>query len=183
MAELKERYARALLELSDESGMVEKHIKEAAFIHDSLNTLSGEAMSFLNHPSIPDKAKLGFFKQLFDDKVSDIFTGFLYLTVEKSREAVILPTLQTFIDMANRKLGKVSAIVVSAAPLRKEQISTLQKLLSSKMNKQVGLETKVDPAVIGGMYIQFEERLIDRTVRTQLKNLKEIVKKGVLNDS
>ncbi|MGI5900680.1 MAG: ATP synthase F1 subunit delta [Christensenellales bacterium] len=189
MAELKEIYANALLELSVEGDVLDENMQQAALIRDVLK--SEQVESFLIHPSIPDSAKKTFLQQLFyeknengekSEKVSDELMGFLHLAIDKSRETQILPSLDAFIDMGNKHKGKLTATVVSAAELRPEQVSKLRDLLARKTGKQVDLVARVDPAVIGGMYIHMEGRLIDRTVRTQLKNMKEIVRRGVSND-
>lgn len=176
MAELKERYAAALLELSIESGQTKEQIEQAVLIRDTLR--NGDAEAFLAHPGIPADAKREFLRRLFEKKVFDGLMGFLYLAVAKNRETLILPALEAYIDMGNRQQGKMPATVVSAVPLRREQADALQSLLSKKLNKQVEVVFKTDPAVIGGLYLQIDDRLIDRTVRTRLKKMTEMVRKG-----
>ncbi len=180
MAELREIYAAALLDLSIDSNRLDENMQQAAFMLDTLQ--DGQLESFLVHPSIPDSAKKELLQQLFGGKASSDLMGFLSLAVERSREALILPSLQTFMDLADKHKGKLTAMVVSAVELREEQVIKLADLLSGKMKKNVEIITRVDPAVIGGLYIHIEGRLIDLTVRTQLKNMKEIVRRGVSND-
>ncbi len=174
MAHLKQRYAAALIELSLEADMLDRHIEQAAFIQDALQI--GQAEDFLIHPGIADSVKRELVHRLFAEKISGEFMGFLYLAIEKSREALILPVLREYIDTANRRKGKIPATVVSAVELRREQLSALQALLSKKLGKQVDLAARHDPAVIGGLYIYAEGRLIDRTVRTQLSNMKKTIR-------
>jgi F-type H+-transporting ATPase subunit delta len=176
MAELKDRYAGALFELSVETGMLKQHIEQAGLIQSALKRDPVEP--FLVHPHIPDEAKRALLQSLFNGRISDELMGFLHLAIARSREALILPSLEAYIDKGNRHLGKTSAHVVSAAPLSEKQRLALYGMLSKKLDKQVEILHTVDPALIGGFYIHVEGRLIDRTLRTQLRNLKERLKRG-----
>lgn len=176
MAQLKDRYAAALFELSLESGMPEKHMEQAAMVKNVLEMDGCE--DFLLHPHVPNTVKYEFLNSLFEEKISSELMGFLYLAISKSREAAILPAISAYIDLGNRHSGKVTAYVVSAADLRQEQLSGLEKLLSQKLEKQVEVKARTDPSLIGGFYIHIEGRLIDRTVRSRINNMKESLKRG-----
>ncbi|NLV86101.1 MAG: ATP synthase F1 subunit delta [Clostridiales bacterium] len=176
MAQLKDRYASALFDLSMESGRPEKHMEQALLVQRALEVDGCE--EFLAHPHITNEEKYEFLQKLFAGKISDDLMGFLYLAVDKSREQTIAPALASFIDMLSLHSGKVTASVVSATALSQKQLSDIGKLLSQKLDKQVEIEAQVDPALIGGFYIHVEGRLIDRTVRTQLNNMKDRLKRG-----
>ncbi|MGI6161242.1 MAG: ATP synthase F1 subunit delta [Christensenellales bacterium] len=180
MAELKDRYAAALFELSLESGMLEEHAKQAAIVRDALE--NERLQSFMQHPHIPDAAKRELLQSLFKDGVSDDLMGLLFLAISKSREAMIVPALTAYIDMKNRHTGKMVASVVSASQLSERQLSKLHAVLSEKTNKQVELLPRVDASLLGGFYIHLNGYLIDRTVRTQLSNMKESLKRGGANE-
>ncbi|MGI6238965.1 MAG: ATP synthase F1 subunit delta [Christensenellales bacterium] len=176
MAELKDRYAAALYELSVEAGALDAHVEQAQFMLDALS--AGDCADFLSHPHIPDDAKRSLLHTLFAGKIADSFLGFLHLAIEKSREGIILPTLTAYLARAKRAQGRLPARVVSAAPLTEDQLRALTDVLSRKLKKKVELAPRVDPALIGGFYVHVDGRLIDRTVRTQLYNLKESLMKG-----
>lgn len=171
-----QRFAKTLFELSLEGEASQRFIDEAVFLRDTLK--DSEITDFLVHPHIADSDKIKFLQDLFKDKVSENLMGFLYLAVSKSREAYIVPALSLYIDMANRHRGKVTAKVVSAAKLTKEQIDELSALLSKKLGKQVEIVAETDPELIGGFLIHVDGRLIDCTVRTQLHNMKKSIKRG-----
>ncbi|MGI5935871.1 MAG: ATP synthase F1 subunit delta [Oscillospiraceae bacterium] len=176
MAELKERYAYALYELALEKGELEKGLEQAAFVAGELKRSRSE--EFLTHPNVPDSAKRELLDSLFSGKISDDLMGFLYLAVKNSHEAIILPALEAFMDMAKRHGGRMVAFVVSPAPLREEQILALRGLLARKLGREVDIQTQVDPALIGGFYVHVGSRLIDLTVRSRLNNMRENLKKG-----
>lgn len=179
MAKLKDRYANALLELSEEKGTLENDLEQAVFVRDALEESS--VQSFLLYPHVPDTAKHQLFQNAFSDRLAKHLMGFLYLMVRKNREFLIVSSLNEFIYRANKRLGKVEAKVVSAKALTEKQIKTIQTLLSKKNNMQVEVKATVDPDVIGGFYVLVNGYVFDRTVRTDLNNMKERLKRGSLN--
>ena len=176
MAELKERYAQALFELALESNSLEQMLEQAALVQVILE--KNQLEPYLSHPHISNQNKEDLLQSLFAQRISKELLGFLSFAIVKKREALILPTLSAFLELGNQHRGKMTAKVVSAVPLQEEQLSSLRKLLSDKLKKQVKLQSRVDPAVIGGFYIYVDGRLIDRTVRTQLRNIKKSIEIG-----
>jgi len=177
VAQLKDRYAAALIEISEESGQLGEYLEQVKAVYDALNR--DECVQFLQHPHIPSAAKKQLFTSLFDGKISADIMGFLFLSVDKNRETLLIPALSAYIDMANKKLGRLEANVVSAAALSKQQLSRLQSVLTAKLQKQVEVKHSVDPGLIGGLYIHVDGRLIDCSIRTQLKRLRESMEGGV----
>lgn len=176
MAQLSNRYAAAIFELSVERGKLDENLDQAIVMRDKLE--DKECQEFLTHPRIKATDKRKFFDDVFLDKINTDLMGFLHLAVNKGREEFIVPALDGFIDMANDHLLRTTATVVSAVPLRTEQITALAALLSKKISKQVTIEQKTDPAVIGGLYIQVDGYFLDRTVRTRLQDIKISLSEG-----
>lgn len=176
MASLKERYANALLELSEESGTLEKDLEQVTLIHDALK--EGEVQAFLMHPHILDSVKNQLFEKVFSESITKHLMGFLHLMVRKNRESLIIPVLAEYINCTNKRLGKIEAKVVSAKTLTEEQMKSIQVALSKKTGMQVKIEAKVDPSVIGGFYILVDGRIFDGTVRSKLNIMKESLKRG-----
>ena len=181
MAKLKDRYANALLEISEEAGTLEKDLEEVILVRDTLK--SHDVQVFLVHPHVPDSTKNQLFQKVFSDKISKYLMGFLYLMVRKNRESLIIPTLTEYINCTNRKLGKIEAKVVSAKELTERQIESIRITLSNKLGMNVEIEAKVDPDVIGGFYVLIDGHIFDRTVRSQLNIMKQRLKRGSYYDS
>ncbi|MCL2671599.1 MAG: F0F1 ATP synthase subunit delta [Clostridiales bacterium] len=70
------------------------------------------------------------------------------------------------------------ATVVSAAELSDAQLSALTALLSQKLHNEVVLSVSIDPSLIGGLYIHVDGRVIDRSVKRQIADMKDSLKKG-----
>jgi|LSQX01.3.fsa_nt_gb F-type H+-transporting ATPase subunit alpha len=176
MAKLTNRYAEALLELSREKGSFERDLKQAALLKESIS--DPQTKAFLTYPNVPDREKLSVLQTAASDDAPEHLKGFLRLMVEKSRESLILPILEEYIELLSRSTGRLKAKLVSAKELSEKQRELIRNLLSSKTNRQVELECSVDPDVLGGFYILADGRVFDCTVRTELIRMKEYLKKG-----
>lgn len=176
MASLNERYGAALFDIALEKDSPEKQLEQAVLLRDILSR--EDSKGFLIHPHIPDSDKHKFVNNLFKGRISSHLLGFLYLSIDKNREGLIVPALSAYIDRLNEHLGRVEASVVSASSFSEAQLERLSSVLSKKLDKQVKISHRVDPALLGGFYVYVDGRLIDRTVKTQLINMRETIIRG-----
>jgi F-type H+-transporting ATPase subunit delta len=151
MAKLEDRYANALFELSVESDSLEEDLKQAILVRETFKSV--DVQGFLVNPDVPDAAKQQLFHNAFSGKISQRLMGFLFLMVRKKREMLIVPVLTEYIERVNRRLGRIEAKVVSAKALTEKQIEAIRTVLSQKIERQVEVNTTVDPDVLGGFYI------------------------------
>lgn len=176
MAQIKERYAQALFEISKEKDTFASDLEQAMLVEQTLNTES--AQNFLLHPGISESEKLRLFQNAYGETVSAHIMGFLSLMLHKHREEHIVSALNKYIELVNRHNGRVEARVVSASLLTGDNIEAIRKMLSSLLDLTVDIKTEIDPDVIGGFYIIVEGKIFDGTVRSQLNKMKSIFYKG-----
>jgi F-type H+-transporting ATPase subunit delta len=181
MADLGKRYATALFELSAEQNLLAQYLDQATFLRNALQ--EEECKTFINHPRVTGKEKIAFFSQVFSGHIHRDMMGFLHLAVTKNREAFLLPALNQLVEMIRRHMNQTTARVVSAVPLSGEQLARLAALLTRKLNKRVDIQVLIDPAVIGGISIQADGFFVDRTLRYQLRSMKEEINHLVKKES
>lgn len=178
MARIRDRYAKALFEISIEANSLKKDYDNVVWIRDSLN--DEETQVFLAHPGIPNFDKSELLKSVFSDKINQHMMGFLHTMVDKNRESFILETLDQYIKLVNRHFGKIKALLVSAKELTNKQMESISNVLSKKTNMEVNIESKIDPDIIGGFYILIDGKIYDNTIRTTLKSMKKNIYKGTV---
>lgn len=176
MAKLENRYAKALLDISAEKGILEEDLKQAETIREILER--ADVQAFLVHPHIPDSAKQELLQKTFKEQLSDYMMGFLFLMIQKNRESTIVPALTEFIVHTNRRLGKVEARVVSATELTETHLEAIRQTLKNQLKMDIIIKSVVDPDVIGGFYILVDGQVFDGTVRNELNVMKERLKRG-----
>jgi len=153
-------------------------LDQAAFVRDALKT--DKCRKIMELPRSADEEKRKFLESVFAERIHDDLMGILYLLTAEGRADEITRTLTAFINMGTVYTGRTTAYVVSATDLSEIQIEKLEEALSKKLKKPVDVEIEVDPSLIGGLYISVDGCLIDHTVKKQLSDLKESIKRGIL---
>ena len=72
--------------------------------------------------------------------------------------------------------GEVSAEVTSAEKLSSAQVTKLKAALKAQVGRDVQMEEKVDPSLLGGLVVKVGSRMVDNSLRTKLQNLKIAMK-------
>ena len=93
---------------------------------------------------------------------------------------------QNELDKVDQDLSKVQAMLDQSADLKRlvnspafaaeDQQRALKEKLKSSFGKDVRLNTKVDPSLLGGLVVKVGSRMFDSSLRTKLMNLKVVLK-------
>jgi F-type H+-transporting ATPase subunit delta len=63
--------------------------------------------------------------------------------------------------------------VVASSPLDTPMLEQLRQMLHVISGKEVVLDEKADPALLGGLLVELEGKIYDGSVRTQLETMKQ----------
>lgn len=85
---------------------------------------------------------------------------------------------QEFRREMNLRKGIVVARVATAAPVGTSEQESLSRTLHQMTGKQVQLEFKTDPSLIGGVVTRVGSMVYDGSVRTQLQEIEQRLKLG-----
>lgn len=164
------RYGQALFELALESGDLDTREEEIRLMVDTF-TSEEEFFNILNHPKLSKKDKLDMLKAIFEGKVCDDFVGFLYLTVDKSRQEHIVDILNYTLARIEEYNGFVTAHVESAVPLADIDKKLIVSKLEAQTGKKITLEAVVDESLIGGLIIRINDRIVDNSIKRNLHRM------------
>jgi F-type H+-transporting ATPase subunit delta len=99
--------------------------------------------------------------------------------VAANRRANALPTMiASFEKLAAEDRGAISAQVTTALPLTDAQAKALAASLRLAFGKDPEIETKVDPAILGGLKVRVGSRLYDASLKSRLDSLKFALKRA-----
>lgn len=166
------RYAKSLLELADEKGVLEEVQQDMLL----LNSVCEENRSFLlmlKNPIIKHRKKKAILELIFNGKVNDVTMAIFDIITRKNREA-ILPSIATeFIKQYNIKKGVEVAKVITTVPLDAKLKKEFENIvLQISKSKSVQLEEVVDENIIGGFVLKVGDRQIDDSIKTKINELK-----------
>jgi F-type H+-transporting ATPase subunit delta len=178
MASMAGRYAAALFELAKEQRQLEQVERDVATFQSMLDG-SGDLRRLVRSPviSADDQAK-ALAAVLEKAGISGLTGNFLKLIARNRRLFAAADMLKGFRTLLARERGEVSADVASAHPLTSEQMQLLSDTLRTSIGKNVRIDTRVDPSLLGGLIVKIGSRMIDSSLRTKLNNLK-VVMKGI----
>jgi F-type H+-transporting ATPase subunit delta len=172
------KYARALIELALE-GKKEERCGEELEAFATLVKGNAELWSFLTGPAGEKELKHATMGEILKKaKYLPLVDNFIRLLLDKERVMFIGEIARAYGRLLDEHRGKVKARLVSAAPLSSGEIKEIQKKLSDALKRAIVLEASVDPALIGGAVAYVGGRVFDGSIRTELNNIRDNLKKG-----
>lgn len=110
--------------------------------------------------------------------ISGLAANFLKTVAANRRLFAVGDMVKAFRALVARHRGEVTAQVVVAEALDQRHRDALAGALKSVTGKQVGLDIKVDPSIIGGLVVRLGSRMIDSSLRTKLNSIKIAMKEA-----
>ncbi|MFQ5989251.1 MAG: ATP synthase F1 subunit delta [Candidatus Methylomirabilales bacterium] len=167
------RYAKALVEVATEADALESvgaELSSVATLWDAEPAMTG----FFSNPGVllKDKAQTltGLARQM---ELSPLLSRFLDLLLTRDRLQALPAISRVYQDLMNTRLGRAQAVVTTTAPLAPDLTESLRRQMTEVLGKSVLLESKVEPAILGGIVVQVNSTVYDGSLRTQLRQLRE----------
>jgi F-type H+-transporting ATPase subunit delta len=110
--------------------------------------------------------------------LSEVMRAFLLLVFDKGRIGFLASINDFYQKLADEVKGIARASLVSAGALSSETVEKIRATLSKKTGKDIILEVEQDPSLIGGIVTRIGDLVLDGSIRTQLLNMKESLKRG-----
>ena len=169
---LSARYARSIMDLAIEKGQLDKIHNDFISIKEILNS-SRELLLMIKSPIIKSEKKWNVLDKIFSGKVHKITRQFLRLIVKKGRES-FLPDIAKSFENQYQKLQEITPVkITTAVLLNDELLSKIQSILKeSGKVKNTEWEKEVDQGILGGFILEFDDQMIDASVRGKLEKLK-----------
>jgi len=172
------RYGTALFELA----VAEKKLDQVA---DDVQTLavmldeSADLERLVKSPVISREEQGAAIDAVLDASgVGGIVRQFAGVVAENRRLFVLSGMLKAFQVLLANHRGEVTAEVISAKKLTKEQLKSITGKLKQSMGTKVAVDAKVDADLLGGMIVKVGSRMIDSSLRSRLQSLR-LTMKGV----
>jgi len=166
------RYAQALFEIANEKDkldIIEEDLKAVSDVFEQEKDLQ----KILYHPQVTAGVKKEIVNNIFEGKISDEVKNFLNLLIDKHREAYLDEVVSEFIKITNTARNIVDAEVISAIELDEGYKKEVAKVLNRLAGKDVKPKYKVDSSLLGGMVIRIGDKVIDGSVKNNLRTLRQ----------
>lgn len=172
------RYAKALLLIGKEDGNAESYRTEIGSIAGMIASEKGLEQAINNPLYAPEGRKKVLETVIERIGMSPVTKTFLLLLFDKGRFGFIGVINDFYQKFADELKGVARASLVSAVELSSDTIEKIQSALSQMTGKEVILDVEQDPGLIGGIVTKIGDLVLDGSIRTQLLNMRESLKRG-----
>lgn len=173
---LAKRYARALLLLATDDSQIDAFVKDISGFAEACETPDADGrplwmtLDAARYPLSQREAVAGAVAQRLG--CHPMVGKFVEFVVQRGRASGIGQIARHYRELADERAGRVRATVTSAEPLDPGSVAKLKASLEKATGKTVILDTEVDKELIGGLVTQIGSYTLDRSVVTQLENMR-----------
>lgn len=173
---ISDRYVKALYDLAQSAGAleaVERDLGQLAALVGSSEPLQ----KFLANPLLSRSQKAAAMKELLGKmQAHELTQRFVAALAGNLRLPMLAEVIASFENYIARARGVVRARVTAAQPLTPAQADAIGSALSKASGRKVSITTRHNPAILGGIVVDFDGMMIDGSVASKLKRLEKTLK-------
>ena len=172
------RYATALFDLARETNTIDA-VKADLERFDALVAESADLTRLVRSPVFSADEQIQALSAVLDKAgIGGLAANFLKLIASNRRLFAVRDMVRAYRDLVAEHKGEATANVTVAEPLKDEHLNALRAALKAVSGKDVDLDVKVDPAIIGGLVVKMGSRMVDASLRTKLNAIRHAMKEA-----
>lgn len=172
------RYATALFELALEGNAIDAVTSDLDKF-DAMIAGSPDLARLVRSPVFGAEDQLRAVGALLDKAgIGGLAGKFVRLVASNRRLFAIHDIIRGYKAMVAKHKGEVTAQVTVAEKLSDARLGEIKSALKSVTGKDVQVDVKIDPAIIGGLIVKLGSRMIDSSLRTKLNAIKFAMKEA-----
>jgi len=170
------RYATALFELALESNAVDA-VKADLDRFDALVAESPDLLRLVRSPAFSAEDQVKALTAVLEASgLSGIAAQFLKVVASNRRLFAVRDMIRDYRRLVAHHKGEVTAHVTLADQPGASQLAAITDALKGVTGKDVKVDVKIDPAIIGGLVVKLGSRMVDSSLRTKLNAIKHAMK-------
>jgi F-type H+-transporting ATPase subunit delta len=172
------RYATALFDLALDANAIAA-VNGDLDRFDALVAESADLTRLVRSPVFSAEEQLQALSAVLERAgIGGLAANFLKLVAANRRLFAVRDMVKAFRELVARHKGEASAEVTVAEPLKDQHVEALRAALKVVTGKDVDLDVKIDPAVLGGLVVKLGSRMVDGSLRTKLNAIKHAMKEA-----
>ena len=171
-------YGKALFSLCEEEGITDAVLEQLGFAVDIMKK-NPEYVKLLDTPAVKSAEK----EKLIDEAFSgfeNYLLNFLKLLCDKRGMHNLFGCEKEFSKLYCESRGIVKCEALTAVAMTDKQIAALRDKLERITKKNVILNNKVDPEILGGVSVRMPDMQLDGSVRSRLEKLKSSLETAII---
>ncbi|MEB3178936.1 MAG: ATP synthase F1 subunit delta [Nostocaceae cyanobacterium] len=171
LSEIAQPYAQALMSVAQANNLTEQFGEDLRSLLSLLKE-SADLQNFIANPFIKPETKKGVLGQVLGEGANPYLRNFMMLLVDRRRINLVEDICQQYLALLRQLNQTILAEVTSAISLSEaQQAAVKEKVIAMTNARQVELETKIDPDLIGGVIIKVGSQVVDASIRGQLRRM------------
>jgi len=173
------RYAGALFELALDNKAVDA-VEKDLDTFDALVSSSADLNRLIRSPAFDADEQLKALSAILAKAgITGLAANFLRVITTNRRLFAVRDMIRAYRALVARHKGEVTAQVTVAEKLNDKNLDALKSALKSVTGgKDIDLDVKIDPAIIGGLIVKVGSRMVDSSLRTKLNSIKLAMKEA-----
>ena len=179
VAEVANRYAKALFEIAAESKKAEDYYAELQAVEAVFNA-DESLQRFVLSPLVKAAEKETVLQKAFETaKASDDVRSFLLLLAQKGRLPIIHDVVVAYRNQMDSAAGVTRGTVRTAHSLGQAQQKEVTELLGKLTSSDVVLDFGEDETLVGGLTAQVGSLTIDDSIQSHLNRMRDELNRSV----
>jgi len=176
---LASRYAKSLIVLAQERGELETVYNDMQFLQRICKS-NRDFVNLLRSPVVRADKKDAIITAITKDRISKLTATFTKLLTDKGREEDLPEIVNAFITQYNDIKGIQKVKLTTAAPVSEDLKNTiLNKVKKSTGFDKIEMEAVVNPTIIGGFVLEYNNNLVDASIIRDLKDISKQFRENV----
>jgi len=173
------RYATALFERALENRALES-VKKDLDQFDALVAGSTDLNRLVRSPVFDADEQLKALSAILAKAgITGLAANFLRVITTNRRLFAVRDMIRGYRTLVARHKGEVTAQITVAEQLNDKNLDALKSALKSVTGgRDIDLDVKVEPAIIGGLIVKVGSRMVDSSLRTKLNSIKLAMKEA-----
>ena len=173
------RYARALFELALDGKIVDA-VKADLEKFDAMISGSADLHRLVRSPVFGADEQLKALSAILAKAgIKGLAANFLRVITTNRRLFALREIIRGYRALVARHKGEVTAQVTVAEKLSDTNLDALKSALKSVTGgKDIDMDVKIEPAIIGGLIVKVGSRMVDSSLRTKLNAIKFAMKEA-----
>ena len=170
------RYATALFELAQEAKSIDA-VKADLGRFTGLLEGSEDLVRLVRSPVFTAEEQTKAVEAILAKaKIGGLAGKFISTVASNRRLFAVGQMIAGFNALVARAKGETRAEVTVAEKLEEKHLATIKEAIAASGQKNVTLDVKIDPSILGGLKVKIGSRMIDASLKTKLNSIRNAMK-------
>ena len=161
----------ALFEISKENNLLDE-VNKSVLEFDRVLKINRDLRSFMQSKRYSRDEKFGILKEIFGSSLNELVIAVSSYVSGVKAVSIIAQIRKNFIEKYKNEKNIISIHATLSSDISDRDIVAMQEQLSQNLKKEADLTVEVDESLIGGAKFRIENKFLDASICSQLKNIK-----------